>query len=182
MSRVHLWRQTSLHGEKTKDNTSWNCSCLGWISKCRCGMCNACCVESRLRSCGRRVSQQLNRATMAAASDVVRRNFADKQIRTGNPTNGRYTRTDSPNNIRCVVMESWHGLKGKLGKQLRQTAARRYRNKQTFHPALPLCTVRQICRVDFLILSFFFLSFFFWSSFFSTRKLVNPLGPLFHAL
>ena len=144
-------------------------------------MCNACCVESRLRSCGRRVSQQLNRATMAAASDVVRRNFADKQIRTGNPTNGRYTRTDSPNNIRCVVMESWHELKGKLGKQLRQTAARRYRNKQTF---IQRC---RFARYDKYVASIFSsfpsssLSFFLFLSSLLVN-LVNPFVPLFHAL
>jgi len=40
------------------------------------------CAEPRLRSCGRRDSQTAeSRRTMADTSDVMRRNFANKQIR-----------------------------------------------------------------------------------------------------
>lgn len=88
MPTPRLW----LFLEKEGDNTSWSDSCPG----SRSGTCNACRVESRLRSCGPRVSQQLNRIN----PDVPRRNFADKQIRSGNPTNGRYTRINVSNDAR----------------------------------------------------------------------------------
>lgn len=39
------------------------------------------CAEPCLRSCGRRDSRRRNRRTVADTSDVMRRNFANKQIR-----------------------------------------------------------------------------------------------------
>lgn len=53
--------------------------------KCRCGVYiqvyNARGAESRLGSCERGVSRRRDRTTVADTSDVMRRNFANKQIR-----------------------------------------------------------------------------------------------------